>query len=123
MQETRKKLSIDDLLPLKPVEFLVLLVLMDGERHGYGIVRDIVERTDGRTRPLPGNLYAVLGRLMDSGLLAESSRRPAKEMDDERRRYYRITQLGRRALAADAERMKNLVGQVEAHELIKADSR
>jgi DNA-binding PadR family transcriptional regulator len=104
------------------MEFLVLLVLMDGERHGYGIVQDITERTDGMMRPLPGNLYAVLRRLMENGLLTESSRRPAKDMDDERRRYYRITALGQSALAADAERMKGLVQQVEAHELIKADS-
>ncbi len=123
MKELRKKQSIEDLLPLKPMEFLVLLVLMDGERHGYGIVQDIVERTDGKMRPLPGNLYAVLRRLMESGLLSESSRRPSKDMDDERRRYYRITALGRQVLSADAERMKSLVRQVEAHELIKADSR
>jgi DNA-binding PadR family transcriptional regulator len=122
MQETSKKQSIEDLLPLRPMEFQVLLVLMDGERHGYGIVRDISERTDGKMRPLPGNLYAVLRRLMDSGLLTESARRPAKDRDDERRRYYRITALGQRALAADAERMKGLVRQVEAHALSKADS-
>lgn len=122
MQESLKELNLDDLLPLRPMEFLVLLVLMDGERHGYGIVQDITERTDGKMCPLPGNLYAVLRRLMENGLLVESSRRPAKAMDDERRRYYRITALGQRALAADAERMKGLVQQVEAHELIEADS-
>jgi DNA-binding PadR family transcriptional regulator len=104
------------------MEFMVLLVLMDGERHGYGIVQDITERTGGKMRPLPGNLYAILRRLMENDLLVESSRRPVKDLDDERRRYYRITALGQRALAADAERMKGLVRQVEAHELIKADS-
>ena len=117
------KPDIDSLLPLRPVEFLVLLVLADGERHGYGIVQDIVERTDGTVKLLPGNLYAVLRRLMESELLAESSRRPAEDLNDQRRRYYHITKLGERALAADAERMKALVAQVEAKNLLRADAR
>jgi DNA-binding PadR family transcriptional regulator len=115
--------NLDNLLPLRPVEFHVLLVLADGERHGYGIVQDIADRTNGTVRLLPGNLYAVLRRLMESGLLSESSRRPAEDLDDQRRRYYRITKLGERALAADAERMKALVRQVEARNLLRADAR
>jgi len=110
------------LIPLRPVEFLVLLVLADGERHGYGIVQDIRDRTDGKVKLLPGNLYAVLRRLMDSGLLAEASRRPAEDLEDQRRRYYRITKLGERVLSADAERMKALVQQVEARNLIEVDA-
>ncbi|UCG88358.1 MAG: helix-turn-helix transcriptional regulator [Gemmatimonadota bacterium] len=106
---------VEQLLPLKPVEFLVLLVLMDGERHGYGIVQDMAERTGGKVRLLPGNLYSVLRRLMHNGLLVESSRRPAKDLDDERRRYYRITAMGKKVLAADAERMRSLVQQVREH--------
>lgn len=116
------KSSLEELIPLRPVEFLVLLVLADGERHGYGIVQDIGERTDGTVKLLPGNLYAVLRRLMESGLLAESSRRPAEDLEDQRRRYYRITRLGEKALAADAARMKSLVMQVEARNLLKADA-
>jgi DNA-binding PadR family transcriptional regulator len=115
--------NIDELLPLRPVEFLVLLVLADDERHGYGIVQDIADRTDGKVKLLPGNLYAVLRRLMESGLLAESSRRPAEDLDDQRRRYYCITKLGERVLTADAERMKSLVQQVEARDLLKANAR
>lgn len=123
MAKNRHEPDLESLLPLRPVEFLVLLVLADGERHGYGIVQDIVERTDGKVKLLPGNLYAVLRRLMDNELLAESSRRAAKDLEDQRRRYYRITKLGERVLAADAERMKALVKQVEAKELLRADVR
>ena len=121
MTENTNKQDIEDLLPLRPVEFLVLLVLADDERHGYGIVQDIAERTDGKTKLLPGNLYAVLRRLMESDLLAESSRRPAKDLEDQRRRYYRITELGKEVLAADAERMRGLVKQVEARNLLTAN--
>ncbi len=123
MTDNTKHQNIDDMLPLRPAEFLVLLVLADGERHGYGIVQDMSDRTDGKVKLLPGNLYAVLRRLMDSGLLAESARRPAEDLDDQRRRYYHITKLGEEVLAADAERMKSLVQQVEAQNLVRAGAR
>jgi DNA-binding PadR family transcriptional regulator len=123
MTKNSKTPNLDDLLPLRPVEFLVLLVLADDERHGYGIVQDIAERTGGKMKLLPGNLYAVLRRLMESGLLDESSRRPAEDLEDQRRRYYRITRLGEKVLTADAERMKSLVQQVEARDLLKANAR
>lgn len=96
-------------LPLRPVDFLVLLTLVDGERHGYGIVRDIDERTGGEVRLLPGNLYAMLRRLAKAGLVAEAERRPAADLDDERRRYYRVTELGREVASAEARRMQSLV--------------
>ena len=123
MTENTKNRDLDDLLPLRPVEFLVLLVLTDEQRHGYGIVQSMAERTDGKLKLLPGNLYAVLRRLMESGLLVESSRRPAEDLDDQRRRYYRITKLGEDVLAADAKRMRSLVQQVEARNLLRADAR
>lgn len=123
MTKNSKTPNLDDLLPLRPVEFLVLLVLADDERHGYGIVQDIAERTGGKMKLMPGNLYAVLRRLMESGLLDESSRRPAEDLEDQRRRYYRITRLGEKVLTADAERMKSLVQQVEARDLLKANAR
>ena len=107
-----------DILPLKPVDFLVLLVLSDGERHGYGIVQDIEAETDGGVRLLPGNLYTVLARLMRDGVIQESERRPARGMDDERRRYYALTPFGRRVLAAEALRMKAMVRAAEARNLI-----
>ncbi len=107
---------------LKRIEFLVLLVLADGESHGYRIVQDIERRTDGRVRLLPGNLYAVLRRLNGEGLLTESSRRPAPELDDRRRRYYQITAFGRRALAAEAELMRSLVQAAAARDLIRGEA-
>lgn len=105
-------------LPLKPVDCLVLMSLAHGERHGYGIVTDIAERTDGATRLVPGNLYAVLQRLEADGLLAETDKRPAADLDDRRRRYYEITPLGRRVLAAEAARLRQVVGMAEALDLI-----
>lgn len=110
--------SPESLLPLKPVDFMVLMTLARGERHGYGIVADIAEQTEGRIRLVPGNLYAVLQRLDGKGLLAETDRRPAPDLDDRRRRYYAITAFGRRVLSAEAERLKGLVGLAEAMDLI-----
>lgn len=107
-----------DLLPLKPVDLLVLMTLASGERHGYGIVTDIAEQTDGQIRLVPGNLYAVLQRLGNQGVLEETEKRPAPDLDDRRRRYYAITGFGRRVLSAEAERLRGLVGIAEAMDLI-----
>jgi DNA-binding PadR family transcriptional regulator len=108
----------ESLLPLKPVDFLVLMTLARGERHGYGIVADIAEQTAGRIRLVPGNLYAVLQRLENKGLLGETDHRPAADLDDRRRRYYAITTFGRDVARAEAERLRSLVGAAEAMELI-----
>ncbi len=102
------KSGVHDLLPLKPDAFYVLLVLLRGERHGYAIMRDAAKDSDGRVELQAGALYRLLARLLADGLVAESQRRPAADADDERRRYYRITALGRRVIAADAERMAAL---------------
>ncbi len=114
----RKTHDVDAHLPLKPVDFLVLMTLARGERHGYGIVTDISEQTDGRIRLVPGNLYSVLQRLDNRGLLGESHRRRAPDLQDQRRRYYAITPLGRRVLSAEAERLRSLVGMAESMDLI-----
>jgi DNA-binding PadR family transcriptional regulator len=106
------------LLPLKPLVFEVLLTLANGERHGYGIVQDMSARS-GMPRLLPGNLYRTLNWMLNAGLIVESSRRPAADLDDERRRYYRITPLGLRAAALDARRLRALVDQAEALQLWK----
>lgn len=103
---------------LKRVEFLVLLVLADGESHGYRIVQEIARRTDDRVRVLPGNLYAILRRLAKEGLLTEAPARPAPELTDQRRRYYRITDLGKRVLSAEAELMRSLVQAASERNLI-----
>jgi DNA-binding PadR family transcriptional regulator len=97
-----------DYLPLKSDTFHILLVLLHGERHGYAIMRDVAERSDGRVELQAGALYRLLARLLEDGLVAESQRRPAADADDERRRYYRVTVLGRRVIAAEAERMAAL---------------
>lgn len=109
---------IDDILPLKPIDFLVLMVLAENERHGYGIVQDIAESTAGRIRLVPGNLYSVLRRLIQLGIIEESARRPAADLDDERRRYYAVTALGTRVLKAEAERLRDLVALAEARSIL-----
>ena len=98
----------DDFLPLKPDAFYVLLVLLHGERHGYAIMRDAAERSDGRVELQAGALYRLLRRMLEDGLVAESNRRRAADSDDERRRYYTVTSLGRRTIAAEADRMAAL---------------
>ena len=86
--------------------------LADSERHGYGIVQDIAEHTRGKIRLVPGNLYSVLRRLMNLQVIDETPHRPAPDLDDERRRYYGITAFGKRVLAAEAERMRELVVEI-----------
>jgi DNA-binding PadR family transcriptional regulator len=98
----------DDFLPLKPDVFHILLVLLHGERHGYAIMRDVAEQSEGRVELQAGALYRLLARLLEDGLVVESQRRPAADAGDERRRYYRVTALGRRVIAAEAERMAAL---------------
>src|ERR671916_1425709 len=98
-----------DLLPLTPVALNVLLALADGERHGYGIMLEVRERTGGRVRLGPGTLYGVIKRLKEGGVIEESGERPDQETDDERRRYYRLTGFGAEVLAAEVERLEGLV--------------
>lgn len=107
-------------LPLKPTDYQILFVLFRRELHGYAMVKAIEERTDGRVRLEPSNLYRRLRRLMTDGLVEESADRPAPELDDERRRYYGLTQLGRAVLAAEAQRMRALVSEAEDARLLPA---
>jgi DNA-binding PadR family transcriptional regulator len=111
----------DQLLPLRPVVFQVLLSLVEGERHGYAIVQDIAERSAARLQIEPGNLYRTLRFMLDEGLIEESERRPA-EHDDERRRYYRITRFGERVASAEAARLAELVAEARARKLLKGRS-
>lgn len=94
---------------MRPIDLSLLLALADGERHGYALAQEIAARTDGLVALEPGNLYRVLRRLMSDGLVDESGKRPAPDLDDERRRYYRITSLGARVAAAELERLRALV--------------
>jgi DNA-binding PadR family transcriptional regulator len=109
----------DALLPLKPIVFQVLLSLVDAERHGYAIVQDIAERSSARLQIQPGNLYRTLRDMLDEGLIEESDRRPAPGLDDERRRYYRITRFGQRVASAEAARLVDLVADARARNLVK----
>ena len=106
-----------DLVPLKPVEVLVLTMLSAGERHGYGIRHDIIEHTGGAIALEAGNLYRTIRRLETDGLLDESSTVVAKG-EDERRRYYRLTAFGRRVLAVELERLRALVRLGEERRVI-----
>ena len=106
------------LLPLPVSEFQILLALTDEERHGYGIKREVADRTGGDVQLGPGTLYGSIKRMVASGLIQESDERPDPEMDDERRRYYRITPLGKQVAVAEARRMERLVGIARAKRLI-----
>lgn len=112
----------DELLPLKPVEVLVLTMLAGGDRHGYGIRQDILEHTHGAIELEAGNLYRTIRRLEQAGLLDESGRRPAADSDDERRRYYRLTPLGRRVVSAELARLRELVRLGEERRIIAPES-
>ena len=107
----RQSIDPRSFLPLTPLAFQVLLALADTERHGYGIIREVGERTDGLVKIRTGTLYTMLQRLLDEHLLEESDRRPAADEDDERRRYYRLTPLGRDVLQAEARRLELLIGE------------
>jgi len=95
-----------------------LLALADEERHGYAIMREVEGRTGGQTRLGPGTLYGSIKRMLADGLIEESAERPDPAMDDQRRRYYRITDLGRRVAGAEAERLAGLVETARARKLL-----
>jgi DNA-binding PadR family transcriptional regulator len=99
--------------PLSPPEFQILLALADGEKHGYAIMQEVHARTAGRTRLGPGTLYGAIKRMLRGALIEETEERPDPQLDDQRRRYYRLTDAGRRLAVAEAERMAELVR--EAH--------
>jgi DNA-binding PadR family transcriptional regulator len=118
MFATRSRPAPEALVPLKPVEALILTMLTAGERHGYGIRRDIIDHTGGAMRLEAGNLYRSIRRLTELGLIDETDRRPARADDDERRRYYRLTAFGRRVLTAEMLRLRDLVRIAEARRII-----
>jgi DNA-binding PadR family transcriptional regulator len=101
--------SPEDLLPLQPAAFHILVALGSGDRHGYAIMREVAERTGGTFRLHPGTLYTTVRRLLEEGLVEELAERPVPDEDDERRRYYRLTRLGRAVARAEAARLESLV--------------
>src|SRR5689334_1732504 len=105
-------------LPLRPVEFEILLTLAHGERHGYAILQETEARSDGTLHLETGTMYRALRRLVQGGLVVPTERRPHDDHDDERRRYYAITPLGLRVAAAEAARMARLVSAARAARLL-----
>jgi DNA-binding PadR family transcriptional regulator len=107
----------DTLLPLPPATFHILMALADEDRHGYAIILDVATRTGGRLRLSAGTLYRSIQRMLEQGLIIESDERPAPELDDERRRYYRLTRFGREVAAAEADRFSELIRLARARGL------
>ncbi len=105
--------AVLSLLPLPLPMFHMLLALSDGERHGYALKREILRRTGGKLNLGSGALYGSISRMLDQGLIEESEERPDPHLDDERRRYYRITPLGRRVAQAEVVRLQQLVRLAE----------
>src|SRR5947209_12889852 len=104
-----KMSSPENLLPLTPAVFHILLALSDEDRHGYGIMQDVAQQTDDSLQLGPGTLYGCLKRMLAAGLVEESDERPDPALDDERRRYYRMTAAGRRVVRAEAQRLAGAV--------------
>jgi DNA-binding PadR family transcriptional regulator len=105
-------------LPLHKDTFHILVSLADRERHGYSVMQDVAERTGGTLRLSPSSLYASIKRLLEQGLIVELSERPDPEHDDERRRYYALSRLGRQVAVAEAKRLEKLLGDARASGLL-----
>ncbi|MCI0827764.1 MAG: helix-turn-helix transcriptional regulator [Chloroflexi bacterium] len=103
---------------LTPATFEILLALADQERHGYGIMREVERRTEGVVKLGPGTLYGSIKRMLEAGIIEESGDRPDPEMDDDRRRYYRLTTQGRRVAIAEANRLQRQVHQAREKNLL-----
>jgi len=104
-----KERSPQELLPLTQPVFHILLALADEERHGYGIMQDVAQQTEGALQLGPGTLYGCLKRMLAAGLVEESEERPDPALDDERRKYYRMTAFGKRVVRAEAQRLAGAV--------------
>jgi DNA-binding PadR family transcriptional regulator len=117
MVETRRR-SPDALLPLSPNALQVLLALADGDKHGYAILKDVERRTDGRIVLGASSLYAVLKRLLAETLVEEADERPDPALDDERRRYFRLSAFGRRVAVAELRRLETVLAEGRAKRLL-----
>ena len=104
----------EDLLPLTPAVFHILLALASGERHGYAIMTEVSATTEGQIRLGPGTLYGTIKRLLAMRLIEESAERPDAALDDERRRYYRLTEFGNQVLSAEVQRFGRMVKAARA---------
>lgn len=117
-QSTKPK----DLLPLKPVVFQIMLILAQGEHHGWSIVKELERRANDGKRILPGNLYRTLRTMLGDQLIEESAVRPDPEMDDERRRYFRLTEFGAEVARAEADRLEEILTAARSTDLLSAPS-
>jgi DNA-binding PadR family transcriptional regulator len=112
----------ENMLPLTPAVLHILLALADGEKHGYGIMQEVTRLTDGEIKMGPGTLYGSIKRMLEAGLIEESDERPDPELDDERRRYYRITAFGEKVARAEARRLAVLLNVAQAKRLMGGTS-
>jgi DNA-binding PadR family transcriptional regulator len=110
--------AVDAFLPLTPPMLHTLVALADGDKHGYAILKEIARRTEGAVRLSAGTLYALVRRATADGLIVETDERPDPALDDERRRYYRLTPLGRRVAAAEVDRLESIVEMARAKKLV-----
>jgi DNA-binding PadR family transcriptional regulator len=115
--------EVEAQLPLPPATLHILLALADEDRHGYAVIQDVAERTGGELRLSPGTLYRSIQRMLEQGLIVETRDRPAPELDDERRRYYRITPLGQAVTRAEVRRLDQLVRMARARGLAPAKAK
>jgi DNA-binding PadR family transcriptional regulator len=119
VDEMAKKKESESFLPLTPAMFHILLALADGEKHGYAILKEVARRTEGKVQLSAGTLYGNLARLESSGMILESDNRPEYGLDDERRRYYRLTEFGREVAVAEAHRMQEALDQAYSKKLFR----
>jgi len=111
--------SVESFLPLTPAVFHILVTLADGEAHGYAVMQEVTRRSGGVVRLGPGTLYGAISRLLEDGFIEESEHRPDPEMDDTRRRYYRLTNFGGRVLAVETERLAELVRAARSTKVVR----
>jgi DNA-binding PadR family transcriptional regulator len=111
----------EEFLPLTPAVFNILLTLVDGEKHGYGIMQEVEANTKGQVLMGPGTLYGSIKRMLQADLIEESDERADPQMDDQRRRYYKLTALGRRTLRMEAERLASQVRIARAKNILAVD--
>ena len=114
----KQKTELEALLPLRPSVFHILLALSDGDLHGYGIMQEVAEHTAGQIKLGPGTLYGTIKRLLTDRLIVEADTRPDPELDDERRRYYRLTDFGHKVLRAEVRRISDMVSVAQRKRLI-----
>jgi DNA-binding PadR family transcriptional regulator len=113
-------LDPEEMLPLTPAVFHVLMALADGELHGYGIMKEVETHTQGQVKMGPGTLYGSIKRMLAARLIEETDERPDPTLDDERRRYYRLTDFGQRVLAAEVQRLAQAVRVAQTKKLLGA---